>query len=155
MNYQNLVSDFAFRTRQNLETLMALQAKNPEAQVYEVTQLINSMLGLLVLPQQRYFNRIPAIPLAELAEQGWPMPRLISVSAQDQKVEDLRELMRYLRNGIAHFNLEFSTDRQNNINGLYLWNTRAGRVTWKVHLSLEDLKLITEKFIEILLKEEP
>jgi len=70
MMYEDLVADFAKRTRANLETLRGIQIKNdPKLRVFEVTQLINSMLGLLVFPQQRYVDQIPEIPLAELVSK--------------------------------------------------------------------------------------
>jgi hypothetical protein len=102
MNYQNLVRDFAHRTCDNLETLRNLQKTKPDVEVYEVTQLINSMLGLFIFPQQKYFNHIPETPLAELARQGWPIPK---VEGNCLQVKDLRELVRYLRNAITHCNL--------------------------------------------------
>ena len=59
MNYQNLVGDFARRTRINLETIRTFQKAKPDPQVYEVTQLINSMLGLLILPPHRFIESVP------------------------------------------------------------------------------------------------
>jgi hypothetical protein len=56
MDYQKeFIIDFARRTRANLEFIES--AKRPD--VFEVTQLFNSMLGLLVFPQQSYIDRIP------------------------------------------------------------------------------------------------
>ncbi len=109
MDYQNLVKDFPRRTRQNLETLRCLQAEQPSQEIYEVTQLVNSLLGLLVFPQQKYFNTIPEIPLDDLAAQGWPIPEVIGDFPQ---VKNLCDLIQYLRNAIAHFNIKFITDDQ-------------------------------------------
>ena len=115
MNYQNLVQDFAHRTRDNLETLRNLQKTQPDIKVYEVTLLINSMLGLLVFPQQKYFDHIPKTPLGELASAGWPIP---TIEGDYPQVKDLRELVRYLRNAITHCNLEFRSDDGVQISGL-------------------------------------
>jgi len=61
MEYEKLVQDFAYRTRKNLDALLYLKRTKPDnnIEVYEVTQLINSMLGLLVFPKERYFDKIP------------------------------------------------------------------------------------------------
>lgn len=48
MKYENLVKDFVKRTKQNNEMLRKLQTENPNLEFYEVMQLINSLLGLLV-----------------------------------------------------------------------------------------------------------
>ena len=58
MNYQDIVKDFAQRTKHNLETLRALQAERPDVEVFEVTQIINSLLRLLVFQQQYFVNNI-------------------------------------------------------------------------------------------------
>jgi hypothetical protein len=127
-----------------------LQKIQHDVEVYEVTQLINSMLGLLVFPQQKYFDHIPNTSLAELVRLGWPIPR---VEGRYPQVNNLRELLRYLRNGIAHCNLEFLSDDGQQISGLRVWNDRRGRTTWKARLTLEDIEKITDKFIELLLKQ--
>ena len=51
MNYEDVIADFATRTKKNLELIRRLQAEDPESEIYEVTQLLNSMLGLLVFPK--------------------------------------------------------------------------------------------------------
>jgi hypothetical protein len=112
------------------------------------------MLGLLVFPQQRFFDRIPEIPLADLAATGWPVPEVVGSHPQ---VPNLKELVRCLRNALAHCNIIFTADAQNEINGLELWNTRPDRdprreqETWRVRLTIQDLEKISRKFIELIL----
>jgi hypothetical protein len=155
MMYEELVADFAKRTRTNLETLRLLQThKENEYKVFEVTQLINSMLGLLVFPQQRYVEEIPETPLHELAAKGWPIPRVVGDYPQ---VQDLRELVRFLRNAISHFNIEFVPGPKGEISGLRVWNKETRRpykTKWKAELSVGDLEKITTRFIALLLKED-
>jgi hypothetical protein len=152
MDYQALVEDFARRTRQNLAHIRLLQKEG--AEVYEVTALVNSMLGLLVFPQQHFFDRIPQTPLAELASKGWPIPRVVGDYPQ---VGDLRQLVRYLRNAISHFNVKFYTDGADQIAGLTVWNTepRGNKVTWKATLTVAELDQIAHRFIALILKERP
>jgi hypothetical protein len=68
MMYAEVVRDFARRTKANLAAIERLCANGEE--VYEVTQLVNSMLGLLVLPQQEFVDRIPETPLEQLRRDG-------------------------------------------------------------------------------------
>jgi hypothetical protein len=151
MDYRNVVRDFAERTQKNLEAIEKLQQEQPDGEIYEVTQLVNSMLGLLVFPQQRYINSIPETPLADLANQGWRVPVTIG---EYPDVKTLRELVRYMRNAIAHFNIKFiADDVSHQIAGLHLWNMRRGEKTWETKLKLEDLREITERFIELILEE--
>lgn len=61
MMYEEVIHDFAQRTRKNLKVIESLQEAGLE--VFEVTQLVNSCLGLLVFPQQNFVKKIPHTPL--------------------------------------------------------------------------------------------
>lgn len=71
--------NFIYRTRENLRVIEDLaQRPNPQCgQVYEVTQLINSLLGLIVFPHEAFPSSIPDERLDDLAEAGWPKPRVV------------------------------------------------------------------------------
>ena len=159
MEYQEIVRDFADRTKKNLNLLREIQANSPDREIFEVTQLVNSMLGLLVFPQQSYVKSIPEVPLSQLREKGWPVPRIVGEYPQ---VKDLNQLVRYLRNAIAHFNVRFLVDDQRQINGLQVWNVRerwlkGGKrkeeITWKAELSLAEIETITYRFIDLMLEQ--
>jgi hypothetical protein len=147
MEYKHLVKDFARRTKSNLVFLES-RAGDPDFEVFEVTQLVNSMLGLLVFPKEAFFRHLPPTPLSELAKKGWPA---ISLLEGDPPCRDLRTLIRYLRNSVAHFNLEFTSDGHV-LTGLKVWNTTPDRTTvvWKAVLSLQDLRLLLDKFLELI-----
>jgi hypothetical protein len=123
------------------------------AEVYEVTALMNSMLGLLVFPQQKYVDAIPETPIEELARLGWPLPEVVGNFPQ---IPNLRQLVRHLRNAISHFNVEFFVDDSNQIAGLVVWNVdpRSRRTTWKARLSVSDLDAIAHRFITLILREQ-
>ena len=150
MQYQDLVCDFAQRTRANLEAIEWLRNQSQHLPAYEITQLINSLLGLLVFPQQEFVNSIPATPLTQLQFQGWPIPKIVG---NFQQVKDLRQLVRYLRNAIAHFNIEFTADAKDQINGLRVWNDlpNNGPTNWKAELSIGDVKVLADKFVDLVL----
>ncbi len=98
VEYKNLVRDFADRTLMNLEWIETAAKHKSDTEVFEVTQLINSMLGLLVFPQQRFFDRIPKTSLRELRSNGWPIPVM---TGSPPKAENLRDLMKCLGMGSA------------------------------------------------------
>lgn len=152
MNYQDIIRNFVQRTRINLDYIENALANSDE--VYEVTQLVNSLLGLLVFPEQYYFHQIPQIPLEELVTKGWPK---IKVVGDFQPAIDLREQMRYLRNSIAHFNIRFLHDAKDVISGLHIWNTnphiKGHPKTWEAEIPLEDLRLLVNKFADLILAE--
>jgi hypothetical protein len=150
MEYKNILADFAERTLANLKQIRCLDAAQErdgvsagERSTYPVTQLINSLLGLIVFPKENYGRHIPTKTLAELVQEGWPNLEITHPAPecsarrntrgqrtestdedrpcpdhrnQRQKArcrryhggcDTLAELVRVLRNGVAHFNIEF------------------------------------------------
>jgi HEPN family protein len=158
MNYHDkFIIDFAKRTLHNLELIKEHSIKQPYTAANgkptstEVTQLVNSMLGLLVFPRERYNKSIPKIKLADLAANGWPNVRVIEGNIQG---DSLRDLIRLLRNSIAHCNIKFISDNKNNIRGIELWNGApcgsCGKCSFKVELSLDDMRVFIFKFVNLI-----
>jgi hypothetical protein len=150
MMYEDVIADFAKRTEANLRAIRQLARQGGATPAFEVTQLVNSMLGLLVFPQQRYLERIPETPIADLASRGWPIPDMMGDYPQ---VPHLRQLVRMLRDAITHCNLKFEPGVSDEIEALTVWNTepRSGKVTWKARLTVADLDAITTRFVALLL----
>ena len=144
--YTDVTKDFVSRTLHNLELVRGRQRAGDEA--YEVTQLINSLLGLLVFPQQAFIDSIPYTPLVQLEADGWPVPPVVGNFPQ---VKTLNELVRYLRNAIAHFHVRFVANAYGHVRAVQLWNENRERVTWQTELSLLELEALTRRFCGLLL----
>ena len=149
MNYdhEKLLADFANRTRHNLQIIREIRETQPEREAYEVTQLINSMLGLLVFPKERYLSNIPNKTLDALKKEGWPIPE---VRPGFTEVKDFHQFLSFMRNAIAHFNVEFLQNEKSEITGLKVWNKRGGIKIWQVELELEQMEDIALRFIDLL-----
>jgi len=148
MDYENVVKDFAKRTKHNLRLIQEHHKKGNEA--YEVTQLINSCLGLLVLPQQNFIRSIPETPIDKLIDDGWIIP---TVDGNYPQVKDLNELMRYMRNAIAHCNIEFISDSEDKLKSIKIWNKNGKKTTWIATLGLKELESLLDNFIKLILEE--
>jgi len=147
MEYKDLVKDFIKRTDHNLETIEAINAQGDE--VYEVTQLINSLLGLLILPQQEFFNSIPKDSIDKAREDGWLIPAPLDGY---QQVENLSVFLRYFRNGISYFNIHFISINEQ-LSGVQIWNQLPNSyINWKIDLNIQDIKSITTKIKELVNK---
>jgi len=154
MDYQRIYQDFAKHTRENLIIIRQMQRDQPNYKIYEVTLFLNSLYGLLIFPQEALIKRLPRISTRKLVEWGWPIPY---VEQSFTQVPDLRILVSYLRNAFAHGNIEFTTDVNNNIHGIWIWNkvpseiniNVAEHINWKAYISIEDLEVITLKITEI------
>ncbi|MBR1236482.1 HEPN family nuclease [Bradyrhizobium sp. AUGA SZCCT0182] len=147
--YEVTVRHFARRTRKNLNTIDELSKVNPK-KYFEVTQLVNSAIGLLMFPQQEFFDAIPKTSIAELKKQGWPIP-LFEHGAE--KTQNLRDLARNMRNSFAHFNVDFKPEK-GSIAGIYLWNRPQEKQppNWICYLSIQDLREIFERFAKLVEK---
>lgn len=157
MNFsEQLLRDYVDRTLANLRFIEKMVHDNPEAEVYETTQLINSLLGLLIFPYQHMNKEIPNKSIQEMLDDGWIVPKVVGDFPQ---VKNLRQLIRYLRNSIAHFHIEFLSDKGNQINRLRVWNVKEIRkgdvkiekTTWKAEMTLSGLRDNVFRFIDIVL----
>ncbi len=94
---QNFVGDFAKRTLENLKTIE--KAGRDEKTHYEVTQLINSLLGLIVFPKERSAvvknSCIASLrPYIQYGDKNMPEDKLLN----------------NLRNAIGHAHIFFEKD---------------------------------------------
>lgn len=151
-NPNDVIGDFAERTRKNLaviDTLASTHLGNePEPKVFEATQLVNSLLGLLVFPQRGWFDDLPTTSLVDLEAQGWPR---INFNLNTVGCSTLDQLSRFLRNGVAHFNLEFVVvDAE--IAGIKIWNHPGGDKNnprnFEVEFNLGELRNFVNKFVD-------
>lgn len=75
---------------------------------YEVTQLINSTVGFLMIPCQYYESRVSN----ELVSDEF-LQRLLAGAKKTEGYimpRDLRALLTHMRNGVAHFRIEFESE---------------------------------------------
>lgn len=143
----SIVLDFAKRT---LANLMFIEAHKQQPNVYEVTQMINSLLGLLVFPKEEFWNNIKREPLANI-----PYTTRINIrqDTYTDRCTDLRTLVRHIRNSISHFGIEFVADR-NYISRIEmsdeLIDRKNGKVIaqWTAEMSVFDLRDFAVWFIE-------
>jgi hypothetical protein len=132
MEYNDLLSDFASRTMLNLK-LIEEHADHINAN--EVTQLINSFLGLFIFAQQK--GRIPEL-----------------IQLSDGSCLGLDD-MRHLRNAVSHFHMEPQAS-DGLLTGFDVWDSHVrsnkkkgvvkGDESWKRRtLNLVDLKCIVDQ----------
>lgn len=116
--YKDFERDFIHRTLHIIEQYDQYVLPNiPEKEQYEVTLLLNCLLGLLVLPSQLLFPQIPNIPVNQL--QAWGLPNnIVRNWGRHPKIiaptdrETLRELIHEMRNGVAHLRVAIQGDGQ-------------------------------------------
>ena len=96
---EEFVADFVRRTKENIKC---------GCHPYEITQRINSLVGLLILPKERYYDHI---------DDSMISPKLLAALMQGIKIPnnvsklDLKSIVRRMRNAIAHFHIKCKADK--------------------------------------------
>ena len=144
---RNNALGFAARTRKNLDHIEKAYARNVD--VHVITQLANSLLGLIVFPKEKnFYSHVKALELQQLEAQGWPQWQIW----KGERLT-LGDLVDHLRNAVAHGHMAFSSD-----------DREPGKVTievedykrnakvpyWCARIQADDLRSFCLKFIDLL-----
>lgn len=139
------VLDIMRRTMANLEFIEQRATRDGP---FEVTQLINSFLGALAHPWETLRNELNATSIEDAESQGWPIPR--AERTTDQAPTTLGDLIRLVRNGVAHGNISFLASGQDQIAALRVENRNSqGRRTWGVIITPELMRRFLERFVAL------
>ena len=117
---------------------------------YEVTQLVNTFLGALAHPFEAMRHDLMALAVSDAATLGWPSIRKERPSDTDPS--SLVDLIRLMRNSMAHGNIEFLADGKGQIHALRLWNTnpRTQARTWGAMVTIADMRQFLEGFVSLI-----
>lgn len=137
---------FARRTRKNLERIKRAAVDGED--VHPVVQLANSLLGLIVIPWERdALDTILHRRLEVLRCSGWPCFRITK-----GRCKTLKDLIRNLRNAVAHGHMRFSSDgKQYGDVMLRIENVRnkGDEPNWMAEISVQELQGFCEKLIDL------
>jgi HEPN pEK499 p136 len=153
---RNTIEGFAERTRKNLRFIVAAYDEGQD--VHTVTQLINSLLGLIVYLCEYYgLERFDKLPLSTIYPDRCPWdfsPIEGIVERRFAPPASFGALLRHVRNGIAHRNIHFgSTSRDLRDVDVVLWGRRpkgdrGGNLVepphWCAKINAVDLEQFTE-----------
>ena len=99
---------FAKRTRRNLE--LATESYAIRKDFHVITQLVNSLLGIVVVPWQRHTNEgeedFGLTTLEDIDGKGWPKWEFTGNEGSES--EFLKDFVYHLRNAASHGHYEFS-----------------------------------------------
>jgi hypothetical protein len=131
MNYTQIEVDFIERTLELIDQYETYRADLPPDKQYNHTLLINCLVGLIILPKEKTYSRIPKEKLhfeQTLAGCG------IKKSKFNDTLRDTKELFHRLRNAVAHFGIEvISVTRENQIDIIRFTDVEAGMFVADFH----------------------
>ena len=132
------------RTMCNLEFI---DKHKQETGPYEVTQLVNSFLGALAHPWEELKSEFTQKTIKEAEKDGWP--KVSKDCPEDEDPKHLGDLLRLMRNGIAHGNIHFLPDGDCEIDSIRIVNIdTSGHRTWGTRLTVRDMRQFLDKFVE-------
>lgn len=142
---------FARRTKRNLDFIQ--QASDDQTlQIYEVTQLVNSLLGLLLFPRIYTWGYFRSYRLNQLDPQRWPNLTNQSIARDKLPVFNLEHVLREMRNAVAHNDLKFIANRDNEIERIVFQNENSKVFDypyreWSLELTLPELRLLLNSLL--------
>lgn len=136
--------------RRSMANLRFVEARAGPNGPYETTQLINTFLGALAHPFEAMRHDLTSLPLDDAAARGWPT--VAKEYPTDRDPTSLGDLIRLMRNGLAHGNLDLIGDGQGNIKAVRVWNVspRLRARDWGTILSLADMRRFLDCFVRLI-----
>lgn len=157
--------DMMRRTMHNLKLMdrQVNQFSGSGEPPYEFTQLINSFLGALALPRERdLYAMLRKVSIEDAQnDDQFPVLKNLCLESQDESIraacdipENLEVLVGFIRNGIAHGNMDLIQDANGDIARIRLTNSRkvkGGRfqMTWGTELDVHTLRQVLDSFFLI------
>ena len=148
MNYfKNQEYEFIQRTKKIIEQYEKFAIDKNEK--YEVTLLLNCLVGLLILPQQHWFKKLPKVIVCE---ENWGIgENHISIIKEGEK-KTVQNVARHLRNSIAHYRFIIPKN-----NGLIIRvefeDFYRNNLTFKSNIPIDSIRKFTTKLTEIFIVE--
>lgn len=138
-NRNNAIKDFVCRTKYNLELYLKNNKENEGKYPYEVTQILNSFLGIIVLPKEKENYVLASIDISNLQNK-----------IQIEQNKDATTFFRHLRNSVSHGNFLNNMDidqRTKEIKQITFKDfiPHNGLQTFEITLSIAEIKQIIEK----------
>ena len=136
---RNEAIEIARRTERNLRYIKAeFDRVGEDSPIHVVTQLVNSLLGLVILPREQYLElQNKSAKLKDLASKGWPEWNITK-----GKANTLAQLTRHVRNAAAHGRISFSSDSRflNEVQITVADSADKGKtINWRAEIRGDDL----------------
>lgn len=152
-HYKQGEFDFVTRTKSIIEQYNSLDFSDNSDEKYEITLCMNCLIGLVVIPQQVWFDRVPKTDLSD----DWfiKSSHILYIEGEEFKIN---EIVRHIRNSVSHGNLTpISKDKGLNKKITHLrfkdYSVEKKMVqTFDAEVPVETLKKFAIKFADTMLE---
>jgi hypothetical protein len=150
--YDEFTKDFAARTLENLNYIETAE-KNGKT-TYEVTQLINSFLGLIVFPQEQDEERVGRVSIDPKIIDNLCSGVMENTYTDQYEEVNLQNLIYHFRNAISHGHIKPHADKDKKIFGLefYDCNPYKKKEEFRIKVEISLLREFVRAFAEGLIR---
>lgn len=110
-NYHDIESEFVERTLKLIDQYYEVLDRHPFEEQFNYTLMINCLLGLIVMPKERVISYVPTDRLTQEYQDRIGSPSL----EVGENVVTLRDLIKALRNAVAHFDIKVTSEDDRNL----------------------------------------
>jgi hypothetical protein len=145
--FNDLEKDLIKRTKANLDFIDRAKKEN-KAEVYETTQLFNSLLGIIVNIREKKIrtDNFNDIELNDDVKEEWSIPKNIGDKT-------LAEFLINLRNAVAHIDISFISHNSGEIKTLeFEHKNKDKNIFWECTFTVEGMHKFINKLCEYIEK---
>jgi len=148
-HYLNQEFDFITRTKKIIEQYDSF--KIDEKDKFEVTLLLNCLVGLLILPQQNWYD---SLPTDIMSQKEWGInPEHIS-SIKKGETKNVKDVARHLRNSVAHYRFKAFDNSSDKISSIKFEDFDTNGIkTFEAIIPLPNLRQFTNRLTDIFTNE--
>lgn len=148
-NYKKQEFDFIERTKLIINQYDKIQI--PKKEKFEVTLLLNCLVGLFILPQQHWFNNISK---ELISKKEWGIEDFHISFINKGETKNVKDIARHIRNSIAHYKFKVFGNSNNEISKIKFEDfNHEKEKTFEATFPLANFKIFVDKFSTALIKE--
>ncbi len=145
-SYLDQERDFILRTLKILEQYEEVKIQ-PH---YETTLLLNCFVGLLMLPQQEWYDNIST---DLITQKEWGLSPTYISFLKIGETKNVRTVATHLRNSVSHYNFKAFSNKKEEISSIYFFDQdRQENKTFEATIPIRNLKIFIKLFSTRILK---
>lgn len=147
--YKKQEFDFIQRTKKIIEQYDSIHFENSNEK-FEKTLFINCLLGLLIIPQQYWFDNLPDTK----TNNSWGiLESEINFIVEDNK--SVKNITRHLRNSISHYTFQIIANKSNEIEKIKFTDLDIKKKlkSFEANINIDNLKKFTYNLTDFLTAE--
>ncbi len=135
--------DFVKRTK----IILAQYDSASFTEKYEVTLLLNCVVGLLILPQQHWLNDLPN---DIINEKEWGIDPSTIIFIKDGETKSVDNIVRHLRNSVSHYRFTAFKNNNSEISAINFQDFAGKFKSFESTISVNNLKLFINQFSDFM-----